>query len=138
MSEPVQADLAFSFLGIINLSANGALAIIAASVILVAVGIRIVSWRPLVSVLYSFYYLWMERQWTEQDSLRLSIVIGLRKGLSLCRGMRKTLTEEQQKTVADEIIKHLELSNWKIAQGPPLEDGARHIAGGSGKSAASK
>jgi hypothetical protein len=33
---------------------------------------------------------------------------------------RGALTEEEQETVAKEIVEHLELSNWKIEQGPPL------------------
>ena len=68
--------------------------------------------------------------WTEQDSLRLSIVMGLRKGLSLCRGMRRSLTEEEQNKIALQIIDHLELSNYRIIQGPPLEGGAGHLAKG--------
>jgi hypothetical protein len=67
---------------------------------------------------------------TEQDSLRLSVVMGLRKGLTRIRGMRRALTEEDQRKIAEEIIKQLEQSNWKITQGPPLEGGASHIAGG--------
>jgi hypothetical protein len=59
-------------------------------------------------------------RWTEQDSLRLSVVMGLRKGLSLCRGMRRTLTEDEQRKIAEEIIKHLDESNWKITLRPPL------------------
>jgi len=66
--------------------------------------------------------------YTERDSLRLSVVMGLRKGLSLCRGMRRSLTEDQQNTVVIEIIKQLELSNYKIVQGPPLQGGASHLA----------
>src|SRR6516164_11674277 len=46
-------------------------------------------------------------RWTEQDSLRLSVVMGLRKGLCLCRGMRRALTEDEQNKIAREIIKHL-------------------------------
>ena len=62
-------------------------------------------------------------------SLQLSVVMGLRKGLSRIRGMRRSLTEEDQRKIAEEIIKELETSNWKITQGPPPEGGAAHIAG---------
>jgi len=72
--------------------------------------------------------------WTEKDNLRLSVVMGLRKGLSLIRGMRGRLTHDQQKLVADEIIKHLEQSNWTITKGPPLDDdGASNLTGGPNK-----
>ena len=65
--------------------------------------------------------------WTATDSLRLSVVLGLRKGLSLCRGMRRQLSEEEQQWVAEAIITHLKLSNYRIEQGPPLQaHGRRH------------
>jgi hypothetical protein len=48
-------------------------------------------------------------------------MMGLRKGLSLIRGMRRSLTEDQQHKVADAIVVHLESTNWKIEQGPPAE-----------------
>jgi hypothetical protein len=56
-----------------------------------------------------------------QQSLQLSVVMGLRKGLTRIRGMRHALSEEDQRKIAEEIIKGLEQSNWKITQGPPLE-----------------
>jgi hypothetical protein len=59
--------------------------------------------------------------WTNTDELRLSIVMGLRKGLSLIRGMRRALTEDEQHRVATCIAEHLESSNWKIEQGPARE-----------------
>ena len=34
--------------------------------------------------------------------------------------MRRALTDEEQDTVAKEIVEHLELSNWKIEAGHPL------------------
>lgn len=59
--------------------------------------------------------------WTEDDSLRLAIVMGLRDGLRLCHGMRRQLTEDEQNKVAGAIAAHLKLSNYRIEQGPPLE-----------------
>jgi hypothetical protein len=56
--------------------------------------------------------------WTTSDSLRLTVVMGLRKGLKLCRGMRRALTEDEQHKVAGAIVEHLESHNWKIEQGP--------------------
>jgi hypothetical protein len=35
------------------------------------------------------------------------------------RGMRRALTDDDQDRVAEAIVKHLELSNWKIEEGPP-------------------
>jgi len=34
--------------------------------------------------------------------------------------MRRALTDEEQNTVAQEIVGYLESSNWKIAAGHPL------------------
>jgi len=34
--------------------------------------------------------------WTKADDLRLSVLMGLRKGLKLCRGMRRALTEDER------------------------------------------
>ena len=59
--------------------------------------------------------------WTTADELRLSVLIGLRKGLSLIRGMRRSLSEDQQRVVAGAIVEHLESTNWKIEQGPTRE-----------------
>jgi hypothetical protein len=46
--------------------------------------------------------------------------MGLRKGLARIRGMRRAFTDDEQETVAKEIVEHLELSNWKIEPGEPL------------------
>jgi hypothetical protein len=59
--------------------------------------------------------------WGKADELRLSVLMGLRKGLSLCRGMRRSLTEDEQHKVAGAIVEHLESTNWKIERGPPRE-----------------
>jgi hypothetical protein len=47
--------------------------------------------------------------------------MGPRRGLTLVRGMRRSLTEDEQHKVALAIAEHLEQSNWKIEQGPPRE-----------------
>jgi hypothetical protein len=65
--------------------------------------------------------------WTKADDLRLSVVAGLRAGLKLIRGMRRSLTEEQQHIVAREIVDHLQSSNWRIEQGPPREGHGPHL-----------
>jgi hypothetical protein len=59
--------------------------------------------------------------WTKADDLRLSVLMGLRKGLSLVRGMRRSLTDDEQQKVAGAIVEHLERSNWRIEQGPMPE-----------------
>jgi hypothetical protein len=59
--------------------------------------------------------------WGKADELRLGVLMGLRKGLRLCRGMRWALTEDDQHKVAAAIVEHLECTNWKIEQGPARE-----------------
>jgi hypothetical protein len=58
--------------------------------------------------------------WTIADSLPLAIVMGLRKGLHLCCGMGRQLTEEEQFKVANAIVEQLKPSNYRIEHGPPL------------------
>ena len=69
-------------------------------------------------VLFSFH---SRGLWSKADDLRLSVVMGLRKGLSLVRGMRRSLTEDEQHKVATAVVEHLESTNWKIEQGPMRE-----------------
>jgi hypothetical protein len=57
--------------------------------------------------------------WTTADELRLIVVMGLRRGLKLCHGMRRALTEDEQNKIARVIVEDLEHNNWKIEQGPP-------------------
>jgi hypothetical protein len=59
--------------------------------------------------------------WSKADDLRLTVLMGLRRGLKLCRGMRRALTEDEQNKVAAVIVEDLERSNWKIEQGPMPE-----------------
>jgi hypothetical protein len=59
--------------------------------------------------------------WTKAEDLRFSVMIGLRDGLRLVRGMRRSLTENEQRKVAGAIAKHLESTNWKFEKGPPAE-----------------
>jgi len=59
--------------------------------------------------------------WGKAEKLRLTVVMGLRRGLKLCRGMRRSLSEDEQHKVAGAIVEQLEQSNWKIERGPVLE-----------------
>ena len=65
--------------------------------------------------------------WTRDDDLRLSIVMGLRAGLKLIRGMRRTLTEEEQHKIAHDVAEHLRKNNWKIERGPGLEGHGQYL-----------
>jgi hypothetical protein len=70
----------------------------------------------------------MRGAWSIADELRLSIVLGLRRGLRRVRGMRNALNEDQQHTVAEAIAEHLRLSNWDIKPGSP-SGGHAHLGG---------
>ena len=58
--------------------------------------------------------------WTIHDDLRLSIRIGLTRGLALIRGKRRMLSPEERERVAAVIAEHLRRANWRIEPGPPL------------------
>jgi len=42
--------------------------------------------------------------WGKADDLRLSVLMGLRRGLSLVRGMRRALSEDEQHKIAGAIV----------------------------------
>ena len=57
---------------------------------------------------------------TREDDLRLSIRMGLTKGLRLIRGMRRQLDEDERSRVAEAIRLHLESGGWRIEPGPAI------------------
>jgi hypothetical protein len=59
--------------------------------------------------------------------VRPLVVMCLRDGLKSIRGIRRTLTEDEQHKVADAIVAHLESHNWKIEKGPPVEGHGQYI-----------
>ncbi len=59
-------------------------------------------------------------QFTREDDLRLSLRMGLSKGLKLVRGMRRALDEDEKNRVADAIREHLQLAGWRIEPGPGI------------------
>jgi hypothetical protein len=66
--------------------------------------------------------------WTIRDDLRLSIRMGLTRGLRLVRGMRRQLSENERGRVAEAIVDHLDRANWRIEPGPPLAGHGRNSA----------
>jgi len=56
-----------------------------------------------------------------ERELVLAIVMGLRKGLSLCHGMRRQLTEDEQFKIGRQIAAQLKLSNYRVEPGPPAQ-----------------
>jgi hypothetical protein len=69
--------------------------------------------------------------WSKTETLRFSVMMGLRKGLKLIRGARRTFTEDEQRKIAWAIVEDLERSNWKIEQGPPLQGHGSEMMGSS-------
>lgn len=65
--------------------------------------------------------------WTIRDDLRLSIRMGLTRGLRLVRGMRRQLSEDERDRVAAAIADHLDRANWRIEPGPPLTGHGRNF-----------
>jgi hypothetical protein len=45
--------------------------------------------------------------WTSDEELQLSIRMGIREGFDLVRGTRRSLTEDQERVIADAVVKHL-------------------------------
>jgi hypothetical protein len=56
--------------------------------------------------------------WTDEDELCLSIAMALSKIKTKPRGAERDAT--YRRMVAQQIVKHLKLSNWKFVKGPPL------------------
>jgi hypothetical protein len=65
--------------------------------------------------------------WSKADELRLGVVMGLRQGLRLIRGMRRALTEDERHEIAGKIVEHLESTNWTIEKGPPAEGHGQYL-----------
>jgi hypothetical protein len=66
--------------------------------------------------------------WTQRQVFQFSVKLGLRKGLKLIRGARRSFTEDEQDKIAEAIVEDLARSNWKIEQGSPAA-GASHLSG---------
>jgi hypothetical protein len=56
--------------------------------------------------------------WTDEDELRLSIAMALSKIKTKPRGAERD--DIYRRMVADQIVDHLKLSNWRLIKGPPL------------------
>jgi hypothetical protein len=59
--------------------------------------------------------------WTHDEELQLSIRMGIREGFDLVRGTRRSLTEDQERVIADAVVKHLERADWRVERGTPGE-----------------
>ncbi len=59
--------------------------------------------------------------WTIRDDLRLTVRMGLTRGLRLVHGMRRKLSEEERNRIADAIVDQVLRSNYKIEVGEPME-----------------
>ena len=43
------------------------------------------------------------------------------KDFDLIRGTRRSLTEDQERVIAEAVVKHLEMGNWRVERAPPRE-----------------
>ena len=57
---------------------------------------------------------------TLEDDLRLSIRMGLTKGLRLVCGLRRQLDDADRNSVAEAIRERLKLAGWQIEPGPGI------------------
>jgi hypothetical protein len=46
--------------------------------------------------------------------------MGIREGFDLVRGTRGSLSEDQERVIADAVVKHLE-RNWRVERRAPSE-----------------
>ena len=65
--------------------------------------------------------------WTIRDDLRLTIRLGLTKGLNLIHGMRRRLSQDERDRVADTIAEHLLRANYRIEPGEPSQGHGPHL-----------
>jgi hypothetical protein len=47
--------------------------------------------------------------------------MGIREGYDLIRGTRGSLSEDQERVIADAVLKHLEKVDWRVGRGQPSE-----------------
>jgi hypothetical protein len=66
--------------------------------------------------------------WTTRELFQFSVKLGLRKGLKLIRGARRSFTDDEQDKIAEAIVEDLTRSNWRIEQGSPA-GGESHLSG---------
>ena len=59
----------------------------------------------------------MPERWTDDDELRLVIMLGLRKGFALVAGACRKFNEDEQRRIARAILDRLRLSNYTITPG---------------------
>jgi hypothetical protein len=57
---------------------------------------------------------------SEDRELILAIVMGLRRGMKIVRGLRKQVTEPDEFSIASHIADQLAVSNYRIERGPPV------------------
>jgi hypothetical protein len=55
---------------------------------------------------------------TERDDFRFMVQLGLREGLRSVR-LRKALSDEEQRQIAEAIVRMIETHNWKVSLGEP-------------------
>jgi hypothetical protein len=60
------------------------------------------------------------------DDLRLAVAMGLQMGLKLIRGMRRSLSDDDEHKIASAIVEQLQQSDRKIEQGPMREGHRPH------------
>ncbi|WP_421724774.1 hypothetical protein [Bauldia sp.] len=68
------------------------------------------------------------------DPLAFNVFLGLNKGLKrIRRDVRRDLSEEQRKRIAEAIVDHLRRSNWRFERGPPAVGAGAILTGALAK-----
>lgn len=65
--------------------------------------------------------------WSQEQAFRFELVLGLRKGVKTCHGLRRQLTENDEKLIADRIVEQLRLSGYRVEHNGAEIDLAKRI-----------
>lgn len=60
--------------------------------------------------------------WTPERALRFELILGLRKGVKTCHGLRRQLTEFDEKIIADKMVEQLRLSGYRVEHNGAVVD----------------
>ena len=60
--------------------------------------------------------------WTPERALRFELILGLRKGVKTCHGLRRQLTEFDEKLIADKMVEQLRLSGYRVEHNGAVVD----------------
>lgn len=64
---------------------------------------------------------------TPEWALRFELIMGLRKGIKTCRGLRRQLTEIDEWLIAEKIVEQFRLSGYRIEHNGAVVDLTKRV-----------